>query len=97
MFGNNLKNINQMQSTPALAEQSPREYGVGSALKELIDTSESLIQNAANLRSTLGISFPDEVTGAAQPTSLVDAIAMVTARVRKATLDLQDANRYINS
>ena len=76
---------------------APQEYGVSSAIKELISQVDKAYSGSINLQEVLGISVPNEKLGSEAGNSLVSIIRDCGERLRIANCRNEDSLRHINS
>lgn len=85
----------QAQSYP----QEPQvEFGVRSALQQLIEEAGALGKSSQELRNTLGISVPEQSAPKPPPSgNLVGLISEVTDRIRSANYAINDSLRHLTT
>lgn len=86
---------------PSLANTglaAQQEEGVASAMRRLTDEIAENAQISDNLRSTLGISCPEEANIGKEPREgLIEMIRRATFRISRSNRDLTDVLRHLNS
>lgn len=81
----------------ATSTQQP-EFGVSSAISDLIAEIKQVYNNSYDLKSTLGIATPPEKQGENGPgESLVGALRLAAITVAKTNLHLADCLRHLRS
>ena len=84
-------------AVPLTAQQPKADYGVSSALRELLEEINETRNLSENLKSGLGISQPEGAENAAQPAGLCAWILEATRSIRKSNSNLGDCLRHLNS
>ena len=84
-------------SVPTMAQQPKADYGVSSALRELLEEINETRNLSENLKSGLGISQPEGTENAAQLAGLCAWIQEATRSIRKSNSNLGDCLRHLNS
>lgn len=74
---------------------APKEYGIFSALNELMDATGGIVSNANSLTACFGISCPGQ--DGCYPDSMVDKLRSMAALLRSANADLTRTITHINS
>lgn len=103
MFGDQIKPANPVQGQPDYAKCSanagaPSEFGVRSAIAELVDQVKSIAAQCQELRSVLGISIPESAgPGAEGADSLVGTISILAGIVHSSNLHLNDCLRHLRT
>jgi len=85
----------------ALQAQTPKEYGLTSAISDLKDAVFTSAELAGQLRSSLGISVPEtcgkSVEPEPAPSSPISIITEMTQYLRRGNDDIRASVRHINS
>lgn len=96
-YTDRMKELASQQACGAQADYSaaPKEYGIFSALNELMDATGGIVSNANSLTACFGISTPSQ--DGSYPDSMVDKLRSMAALLRSANADLTRVITHINS